>query len=165
MVIQIQNWLSPLDFQFSLSRIKHVAYSVKSANIPGISISPIAIPTPIKPINFYGTSMEFNDLQITFIVDENMTNWNEIYQWMKGLAPSPNFNDTITMKKSKDKFYSDATLTIMNSTKNPNITFTFYNLTPITLNDIQLNSADSDVVYATCDITFKYDYFEMKKTT
>ena len=80
------SFLSPIGFKFQLNNFPAVNYFCQSASLPGISISSISVPTPLKAIDIAGDEVAFEELSIKFIVDENMKNWLSIYDWIIGLG-------------------------------------------------------------------------------
>ena len=69
------SFLSPIGFKFQLNNFPEVNYFCQSATLPGVSISSISVPTPLKAIDIAGDEVAFEELSIKFIVDENMKNW------------------------------------------------------------------------------------------
>ena len=69
------SFLSPIGFKFQLNNFPAVNYFCQSATLPGISISAIDVPTPLKTVAQVGDEVSFEELSIKFIVDENMKNW------------------------------------------------------------------------------------------
>src|SRR6056300_829819 len=78
---------SSSQFRFSLLKIPNVEYFVTSANIPGISFSGDAsMNTRFKSISFMGDTLDFADLEVTFLVNEDLSNYREIHNWMIGIG-------------------------------------------------------------------------------
>ena len=155
-----QNFLSPIDFKLVISRLPHVEYFVQTANIPGVSMAPSSTPNPFKDIYRQGDKLEYDQFSVTVRVDENMRNFMEIYYWMKGLAFPEDFNEYANLVDG-DGLYSDLTLNIFSNAKNPNIEITMKDVFPIGLGSILLSTTDSDVNYATVDITFQTNGFSI----
>lgn len=154
------NFLLQNRFLFSLTRCPTMTYFLQRVNLPSISIgiSTQSNPTPID-IRLPGNRFQFEDLQVSFPIDENMLNYKEIFNWMQGLAP---YSDNISELKDMHKS-SDAVLYILNSQYNPIISYKFYNIFPTFLSgldfDVTLN--DTDVVVASAVFTYThYDIFE-----
>lgn len=156
------NSLSPINFRLSLSRLPTTTYTIQQASLPNFSINTIRQSTPFSVIKRPGDVINFDDFSVTFKVDENMSNYNEILKWMIGLTKPIEFDQYKNLKNSPEGIYSDATLTIMNSSKNPNIEFIFKNVFPTSLGDIQLDTTEQDVNYLKCTATFSFDQFEFK---
>ena len=101
--------------------------------------------------------LSFQNLDVTFLVDEDLANWKEIYDWMR----------TIYLMDSHDKFeekigthFSDGTLHTLNSAMLPNKEIRFRNLLPVNITGLQFDSAVNDIEPFTSEITFAYDYYE-----
>ena len=80
------SYLSPIGFRFVLSNFPEVNYFCQSANIPGISIGQIDLPTPTSTGYMSGDEVSFEELTISFVIDENMKNWLSIYDWIIALG-------------------------------------------------------------------------------
>ena len=79
-----RNFLSPIGFKFSLKRSPGVAYFCNEANIPDMSLSIAEQPTYLRNIPLPGDKIEFGDLNLRFMVDEDLTNYMEIQNWIRG---------------------------------------------------------------------------------
>ncbi len=107
--------------------------------------------------------LQYGDLELSFIVDENMNNYKEILNWMEGLGSPETTNQRASLSASKDGVQSDIVLTVTNSHKNPNLRFTFKNCFPTNLGQIDLDINVQDVAYATCSVTMRYDTMQMEQ--
>ena len=81
-----KNFLSPVGFKFIIGRTPNVDYFCQSAQIPQVEIGVREIPTPVKDYAVPGDKMNFGDLNLRFLVNEDMDNYFEIYKWLKGLT-------------------------------------------------------------------------------
>ena len=74
-------------FRFQLLKIPTVEYFVTEVNIPDITFgSGVPISTPFKSINMMGDTLEFESLEITFLCNEDLSNYREIHDWMIGIG-------------------------------------------------------------------------------
>ena len=95
----ITNYLSPVSFVISVERLPNTEFFTQRVAIPSMSMNP---PQQVSPIhNIYKTPdrIEYADLDLSFIVDENMNNYKEILSWMEGLG-SP---ETTEQRKALQK--------------------------------------------------------------
>ena len=74
-----QNFLSPIGFKFILGRTPNVDYFCQSASIPQVEIGVREITTPVKEYSLPGDKMTFGDLNLRFLVNEDLDNYYEIY--------------------------------------------------------------------------------------
>ena len=84
--IKNKNFLSPTGFKFSLEKAPKVDFFANSVNIPGINLGVAVQSTPLKDLMIPGDKLVYNDFSIQFMVDENMENYLEIHDWMRGLG-------------------------------------------------------------------------------
>ena len=159
----INNYLSPTNFTISIQRIPHVEFFTQKMTIPSIAGTPVAVDNPLKAIYQQNDKLVYNDLEISFIIDEDMNNYKEILNWMEGIGFPDNHKQYETLKKSQDGLYSDIIATVTNSHKNPHLRFTFTNCFPVSLGKVDLSVDVSEVSYATCSVTLRYDSMKMEQ--
>jgi len=158
-----QNFLSPIGFRFVLKRAPKIEYYIQSANVPSLTAGFAPVPTPFHNLSLSPDKLEYGDFSISFRVDENMQNYLEIYNWLTGMTFPDNFDQytNITTRNQGDSsgIYSDATLTILNSSMNSNVEIGFEDLIPVSISDIQLDVKSSDINYVEATASFKYKSF------
>ena len=190
-----RDYASPTQFKFQLQKLPKVEYFTTACNIPGISLSTALQPTPLKDIPLPGDTVEFNDLEITFLVDENLENYREIHGWMYGIGfPKDRGQYTALIAANKDRFpttgkdsqshdagkvkygatpigpiFSDATLNVLTSKNTANIEVRFSDVFPTALSGLNFDQQADDVNYLSATVTFKYKIYEFalkgKQTT
>lgn len=156
------NFLSPVEFRFVIARLPNVRYNVQSVTLPGISSGVTSLPTPFRPMSFPGDNLTYDELVLEVIVDEEMRAFTETWDWLVSITKPENFDQYKNILESEDGLFSDATLTILNSSKNPGVEVQFENLFPISVGSIQLDTKATDVNPPTSSITFKYSKYRVK---
>jgi len=159
------NFLSNIEFRFSLSRLPNVEFFVQSATLPGINSGYTTQPAPQRNIYRHGDKLEFDELQITCVVDEDMQSYIETWNWLIALTKPISFDQYKQIKDSQDGLYSDATLTILNSSKNPKIEVLFKDIFPTNVSGIELDTKATDVEPPTVSLTFRYNTYDIKVLT
>lgn len=155
------NQLSPVGYKFVIENLPNVSWFITSVALPGVSLGSAAQPTPFLSTSVPGETMTFEDLSVTFIVDEDMTTWLEIFDWITGLGFPENYTQ---YKDQKAKFTtSDATLIVLNSNMNPNYHFKFKDLFPTGLSEIAFDSASTDISTIKATVGFKYLSYSYEK--
>ena len=81
-----RNFLSPVGFKFSLKRAPGVAFFCNQANIPSLDLGIAEQPTWLKNIDVPGDKIQFGDLTLRFLVDEDLVNHMELQRWIRGLG-------------------------------------------------------------------------------
>ena len=161
------NALSPNGFNFSITKLPNVSFFCQRVLIPSITLASIDRPTPFANTPVPGEIMTFSELTVQFLIDDKMSNYKAIYNWMTGLAfPVDNSqysnlvnSNTGTAYSELSRNYSDATVTVLDGTNNPTNSFKFYDLFPVALDPVQFESTAMDVNYVIGSATFKYTYF------
>lgn len=172
----ILDFASPSQFRFNLTRVPNVEYFVSTVNIPGISFSGDAtVNTRFKSLSLMGDTLDYGDLELSFIVNEDLSNYREIHDWMIGIAfpknnqqftnamnSAPQTKPTLGRKSPLSQLASDATLTILTNKNNPNIRVNFKACYPTTLSGLSYNAQTTDSEQLTANVTFKYDIYEFE---
>lgn len=170
--ISNRNYLSPVGFKFILSRYPRVDFFCTKAGIPGVSLGVAIQPTYLKDIPIPGDKLEYEDLVLDFLVDEDLVNYIEVYNWLIGLGYPENvsqFNEwraTNTTDPSTDgkdlrNIYSDATLQVLNSNFQPQANIKFRDIFPTSLTGLSFDTTKKDYDYFTARVTFKYTIYNI----
>ena len=154
------NFLSPVAFKFSCDLLPQTEFYCQSANLPGVSIAAPEVPTPFGPNYVGGDRVEYEELQLRMIVDENLKNFNEIYEWVTGLGISEEF-DRYKERKLKGL---DATgvLTILTGANVPQVEIHFKKMFPISISGLQFDLGNTDIVYLTADMSLRYNTYSIR---
>jgi hypothetical protein len=170
--IENRNFLSPTGFKFVLKRSPKVAFFCNQANVPDITLDLASQPTMLgRNIPQPGNKLEFGDLSLRFLVDENLENYMEIQNWMRGLGypeEVKQFRDLSNegiiqgnYVNDRQNIYSDGTLQILNSNLVAKFQVFFKDLFPYSLSTITFDATNTDIEYFTADVTFKYTVYTM----
>ena len=81
-----RNFLAPVGFKFSLSKFPKVSFFSNTARIPDITLGTAIQSTYLKDIDVPGEKLTFGDLNVRFLVDENLENYMKIHNWLTGLG-------------------------------------------------------------------------------
>ncbi len=160
-----KSFLSPIGFQFSVKRLPHVNYFCTNASIPTLSLSSIdTFETPFIKIPVPGDKLTFGTLSLRFRIDEDMKNYQEIYNWMIGLGYPDRYEQRRAIQRTQTNIgevYSDASLMIMTNQYRPNIEVKFEDMYPIELSSVDFNIEETDIVYLQADATFAYRKYDL----
>ena len=100
------DYASPTQFKFNIIKLPKVEYFCTAVNIPGISLGGnVTQQTRFKDIPLPGDKLSYEDLTMTFIVDENLENFQEIHGWLVGLGfPRDNSEFRDLISSGNDRF-------------------------------------------------------------
>lgn len=154
------NYLGNTYFRFEFTRLPTVTYFCQRVNLPSISFTSAELPTPLGLTSKVpGGKYNYDQLNVSFIVDEEMKNWLEVYNWMRSIGNLDDISNHI--KNHMDK-YSDARLIITNSAFTPNISVRFRGVFPIALSGIDFDSTSVDTETVVSTATFAFTHYEIE---
>ena len=183
------DYASPTQFKFSILKLPKVEYFCTAVNIPGVELTGASQATSLKDIPIPGNKLNYEPLQMRFIVDENLENFQEIHGWLVGLGYPrdhtefqnllasgtdrfPGRNTSVSTEPGKDKIatadtggtYSDATLTVLSSKNNAQVEIRFRDVYPTGLTGLQYDQQAADVDYLTATVSFNYLVYDFATT-
>ena len=172
--LENRNYLSGVGFKFSINRAPYVSFTGNQVNIPGLSCGVAVQPTYLKNIPLPGDKPVFEDLTVKFLVDEELLNYMEIQNWLRGINYPERLAEIHEWQRDQGDYtgftdqknlYSDATLIVLNSKQLGQFQVKFENCFPYALGPMQLDATVEDYQYFTAEVSFKYtiyNIFDMK---
>ena len=179
------DYASPTQFRFVIGQLPKVEFFSVGTNLPGITLSEAIQNTPFKDISMPGNKLEYEDLSVTFIVDEYLENYTSMHEWLTAFGFPKNreqfstFRSTTsnaptdTRGSSKDigdvgvstamrGMFSDATLVVLSNKNNPIVQVNYSDIFPTSLSALEFNQNATDVEYLQATATFKYKLYEIE---
>ena len=174
------DYADPTKFKFQISKLPRVEFNSIQANIPGITLTELNQPTRLMPVRIPGNDMTFEDLTVTFIVDEDLTNYRSVHDWMAGLAQmdsddkyralitdggdrmplsqQANLQDAgrVTTATNDGAIFSDAKLIILSARNIPIVELSFEDTYPKALSALEYNQNATDIEYLQATVTLGY---------
>jgi hypothetical protein len=142
------NFLSPLNFKVVVGKIPNVEYFCIGATIPAIQLTPANYSTPGRTLHMYSDKLNFEELSLQVVVDENLENYKEMLDWTKEIVYN---SDKEPLEKS-----SDITVMILSSHNNTVRKIRFTDAWPTSIGDLTFSSAQTEVEYVTSTMTFAF---------
>ena len=162
------NLIQQTKFRLMFTRMKNVTYFCTQAKIPGISLARVDQPSPFVDRPTPGDKLVYDEVDITFNLDEDLTNWREGHDWMRALGKPTDFAErrqvtppSLAAGFFQRREYSDATLLILTSHNNGNIEVQFKDTFPISLTGIDFDSTTSAHETLTATVRLAYFYYDL----
>tara|TARA_A100001035_G_scaffold257078_1_gene232840 strand:- start:37 stop:549 length:513 start_codon:yes stop_codon:yes gene_type:complete len=151
-----RNYLSPVGFQFDLENFPGVDFFCQAVNIPDISMSVATLPSKFRNIPIPGSGgVEYGDLTVTFLIDEDFTNYMKIQNWIRKFGLSEGHSDQADVT-------SAGTIQVLTSNFNGNFYVNFEDLFPVSLTGVQYDASLTNVDYLTATATFKFTRYRIQ---
>jgi len=141
------------------NNIRHFLLTVFNVALPGVSLPAERLGNTFAAVNSRGLRLEFDPLQVSFIVDENFMNYNFMLLWLFAQKSPEEFAGIIDDANYADyDWHSDLILHIYDNNGIERGSYTFYNAHPTALDTIDLNYQES--AHRICTVEFTYHFFK-----
>ena len=183
----VYDYATGTQWRLAFNRVPKTTWFCTAANIPGITLGEAQYATPMSDMFVTGDKLTFETLNITFIVDEELQNYRELWDWIVGIGSPVNHSQWETTLSKGDgairsfatpdadprtkstyeesNLYSDATLIVYNSKNIAKVNVQFKNMFPTTLSALEYSQELTDVEYFHATATFRYLYYEFETAT
>ena len=174
-------------WRLAFNRIPKTTWFCTAANVPGITLGEAQYPTPMSDMFVTGDKLTFETLNITFLGDEELQNYRELWDWIVGIGSPVKHSQWSTVLAKGDgaikqfgtgdadprtkttyeesNLYSDSTLIVYNSKNIAKVDIKFKNMFPTSLSSLEYSQDSTDVEYFKASATFRYLYYEFETST
>tara|TARA_Y100001938_G_scaffold148753_1_gene233386 strand:+ start:47 stop:607 length:561 start_codon:yes stop_codon:yes gene_type:complete len=176
------DYASPTTWRIKFSKVPKVEWFCTNVNLPGVTLGEASYPTPMTDIGITGDKLTFENLTITFLVDEELQNYRQLWDWLVGIGfpkshsqystvlgagtrsatPMPTEKGTTL---SEGGLYDEASLIIYNSKNIAKLQVNFKDIFPTNLSGLNYAQDSTDVDYFRADATFRFLYYEFESLT
>lgn len=149
----MSNYLNPTSFVLQLDSVKYptAEFTVQTMVLPDVNVEGAPYHTPQRSIAIASDKIVYGQFECSFLVDENLINYQEIYDWLYSQV-----DDNQSAANVRD-----LTLNIMNSSNNLTKQIRFIDAYPTNLSSLPFDITTTDVEYLTAVVSFNYSYFEI----
>ena len=169
------DYLRPNAFKFQVHNLPNTSYFCQAANIPEMNLPPAIQPTPLVDIPHAGDKLDFGVLMIRFLIQEDMKNYKELYDWLVGLGFPESHEQFAKLQKSQEYRFpdvhrpeftsSDASLFLLDSNNNPITEFIFRDAFPVSLQGLDFEISSGQTDYMVGVAMFRYRDFIIETST
>ena len=147
------NFLNPSSFVLTLDSQTYsgAEFTIQTMMLPDVTAEGAELNYQQLNVKMAADKISFGAFEISYLIDEDLLNYKEIFDWIKGNVES---NHTAT------NHVRDLTLTIMNSANNVTKQIKFVDAYPTTISSLPFDITTTDVEYLTAVVSFSYSYYE-----
>lgn len=162
-----RNFFVPLQAEFVIRRLPDVFFFTQAVNVPGVAFQTAQQQNPLVDIKHPGDVLMYDELRIVFKIDEYLTNYMSVLDWMTalGFPESPDQHRQLADKPiwSGEGKSSDGTLILLSNKGNAKVEVEFSDLFPVGLSGIDVDTRESSVQYLTATATFAYTSYKIQR--
>jgi hypothetical protein len=167
--------LQSTKYRLVFDRLHGMTFFCQTANLPGVSLTEVLFPTPFMDLYVPGEKIIYDTFNVTFLVDEDLSDWRQIHDWIRGMTFPTDFKEYRGLAKlsTSSAFragtsrlppqYTDATLTVYTNKNNPNLRIKLNDVFPTSLSSVQFAASDSADNVITADATFRFSYYDFER--
>lgn len=159
------NFLQPSQFKVVVNRKRFANFEffAQTFNHPSVSVNPAQLPFKrMASLAVAGDSITFDDLSFDVIVDENLSAYIEIYNWIKQ-GVETNFQRTTEIDLGDAYTHeADISVNILSSHNNTTKVFKYVDCIPTSIGVLSMSSTTSDTQSITFPVSFRTSYFDIK---
>ena len=82
----VLDYASQTQWRLAFNRVPKTTWFCTTANVPGINLGEAQYAAPMSDMFIAGDKLTFETLNITFIVDEELQNYRELWEWITGIG-------------------------------------------------------------------------------
>lgn len=149
-------FFSPVGFRFSTELLPTLSDWIQRVEIPSMSIATTKVDNPFVPFNVGGDGMAYDDLTVTFKLDQDLINYDDIVTWMEAIS-FPSTHDTYkAWIEAKKSVLGTGVLSLLDSKFNGVARYTFEDISPNYLSGFTVQSDVDGIEYVTCSVRFSF---------
>jgi len=156
------NYLQPTGFRVIIDRTRYpnLEYFAQTVSHPGATLSPLELPTRrITSVPLAGDKITYSEVSFDILLDENMTSYREMYDWMIRITNEGQVS--AGERGTKKPTYADITLAVLTSHNNTAQKIRYKDCVPTGLGAIEFQSTAGDTQYLTFSASFRFAQFEI----
>ena len=163
------NQLNVVSFDIVFSRQPATQYFCQRISLPTVVLGETNEPSPFMNLPLEGDTLTYEALSLSFIVDEDLQNYIELYNWLTALGFPREYGQFAALKESSAASktlskYSDLTIVLHTNKSNPNYRIRFTDCFPTSLSSIQFDSTPTGMDPIVVDATFNFrGMFDIEK--
>ena len=158
--IENKNPRSKNKYRILFNKFPNLEYFSNQVTLPSVSGQAIIVPNQLTDYKVPGEKLEFPTLTVSFQVDEDLRNYEEVLNWMYGIYFPEQHQQYADHVKDED-VDCKIVVQMLSNKSNSILNFEFFDAFPTSLSELDLGEGDSD--YIICTASFEYSYFKINR--
>jgi len=163
------NYFNNQSFKFEVDLCPSLSGFIQTIGIPSINLGETPHDTTFIQRKEPGDRLTYGTINISFIVNEDLQNWFELYEWFTGLGFPDNFQQYSGFKSREfltetiDHITSTAFLLLYDNNQQPVMKLSFYDVFPTSLSEVTLTTTDTMTNNVACIVDFQFTNLKVEK--
>jgi hypothetical protein len=143
----------PLTLLPYIQSSRNLSFRCEAAQLPGRTFATLEQRIGSNPIEKFPYETTYNDIDLTFIVDDDMNQKVFFDAWMNYMNPTYNYNH-----RYKSDYATILTVTQYDVTNQPSYSVNMFDAFPVSMNQLDLDWSNDG--YHKLSVTFAYTYWK-----
>ena len=156
------NMLQPNLFRLVVDRENYpnLEFFATGINHPSVDAAPAELQyQKVSRINFVADKLNYGDLNVNLVLDENMNSYIEMHNWITRMVQE-DYRDPLGRNSKLPPIESDITIHVLSSHNNTLRKIKYIDCIPTTLGAVDFEAQNAEG-YITYPISFRFNYFEI----
>ena len=160
------NLFQPTAFQVVLDRQRTANFTFYAQRVTHPGLTNAAVDVPFR--NFQsapmpGGQLQFGELTIDALLDEDWKAYNEMYDWLWRLAHVKQIEKRTNFagSSSEQPSHCDIIVTALTNQNNRNRRIHYHDCVPSTIGDVTMEATNATVEYLSFPVSFRFTYYEI----
>lgn len=141
--------------------LPNVSFFLVNFSIPGLTMGTTPIPNPFLDAQAPGSKLNYEPLDVSMPLAEDMRNWIAIYEWMLEAIPS-NLDPSNTINISNTGMTKrGGSIIVTTNNGNPIFSILLKNMFPISLSEVDIDIQQAEPVPPIFTVNFQYESYEL----
>lgn len=150
------NTARPNNYKLTFQKLPNTMFHLQNVTLPTVTMQEVDVSNPMLEWQLPDTHISYANLDVSFLIDESFSNWNEIHAWMMEIWNPESGGSTNDLRN----LHTEATLHILSNNGNSIKEIEFHNIFPISLSAVEMTTqAEAEPII--CDVEFSYTHFNM----
>jgi hypothetical protein len=149
-------------FRFVIPNLTFANYFLQSVNLPGVATNVAEVPTPFHIQKRHGDRLNYEELQMQVIIDEDLRIWEQTFNWLSSITTPEGFHQYGKGTRTGN-IYNEGVLEFNKNSNLSNLRIKFHNCCILSLGPIQMSHAVNEPENPICDMTVAYDTFTIER--
>jgi len=153
------NFLLGSNFIMSCSDFPVMSSLATTVDFPSITLGEVDLAHGFSDIKAPGEKLSYTEIEVSFLIDENLDSWMEVYNFMEKTAGNN------VQERDRSALYTDITVTVLTNKKNSTgRLFTFQDAFPVSLSPLPFDSQTSSTDPIICVASFAISNIKVENT-
>lgn len=159
------NYLPSNGFRMIVRKIPNMIFHLEKVSLPGLSLKSARTENPFVSTPYPGDHIIYDPLVFSFFLNEDMSNYVELYTWIRqsGFSESHDEYGRIKAQERDKRDVTEVSIFLLNSKSRPFIEFQYHDAFPVQMSRVDFDNTIETVEPILISCMFEYTTFSVTR--